>query len=151
MRHAHGAGVAAPYRQRVASGGLAPDQEGFQFLQKISGAGWGFGVAGREVESQCGQRVQHAVFAHALAVNRFYPQDADHHRGGNAGFALGALQGLGIAQPKLHSRLDPHRVHHAVAVHLPITHARALRRGDGTHHLGQHARLCQRVAHPTAA
>ncbi len=87
----------------------------------------------REVEGEGGQRIQHTVVAHVLAVKGFDTDDAHHHFGGHAIGLFGTGEGALVGLPKLGARFDATAFDEALAVSAPVFGGGYRRRHD---HLG---------------
>ena len=83
-----------------------------------------------------------------LAVNRFYPQDADDGAGRHASLAFGARQGVCVVLPKAHAGRNVPGLYHPASVQRPVARGRGLAWRHRFDHCGQSPRLANHTAHP---
>ena len=138
LRQAHGTGIAALHRQRVAALPGAEDEELFEFTAEESAAVL---AAGWEVKGQRGQRVDDAEVAGDAPVEGFDADDGHHDVGGHAPAVLRFLQPGFVVAPEGHARSDALRVDETCAVGGPVLGRAGGRRHDELAHRVQALRL----------
>jgi hypothetical protein len=147
LGHAHRAGVAATHAGGILAGALDQAEKLFQLVPEKRAAGRCARVLGREVESQCGQRIEHPKVAHVAAIQGFHPDHAHDQAGGHPGFGLGLVQPRAVALPEGLACLEPHRLNEAGAVGGPVFGGLAGGRAHELLHARQFAGLGQQGAH----
>ena len=135
LRNAHCARIRAQDRERVRARVAAPEQEVLQLIAEHRAAVFAVGRVG-VVESQRGQRVNHAEVAHVPAVDGLHAKDAHDHIGRHAEFVLGAAQCVAVLLPEPHACADADRLNEAAAIGRPAATRGCGRRQDQARHRG---------------
>jgi hypothetical protein len=135
---------------RVDAGAVHEGQELLQ-LALEEGAPLGRARVGvGEVEAQRGQRVDHAVAAHVLAVEGLHADDADDDLGRHAVLRFSPRQGPGVVLPEAQAGAYAHGLDEARAVGGPVLRHAPGRRQHQARHLAQQPGLAYGLAHPFA-
>ena len=145
LRHADGAGKTAAHLLRVEPPLLAQQQE---LLELVAEERRAVAPTAGKVEGEGGERIDDAEVAHLPSVDRLHADDPDDDLGWHAIAPLRFGEPLLVLVPELASGAQPHRLHEAVAVRIPVLRSAGRRRH---HESGNHrlvACACQLLAHP---